>query len=78
MAVIRRLLTHLLKREMISMCEKWKMNKSDRPEGVRLPSVRPGMVTNTKEDLKSSTDIYGSYTGVPLDGGKPVQDVDDL
>ena len=27
---------------------------------------------------KSKEDPLGSYTGVPMDGGKPVQDVDDL
>ena len=43
-----------------------------------MPSVRPGMITNTKEDFKSETDVYGSYTGVPLDGGQPIQDADDL
>jgi hypothetical protein len=29
-------------------------------------------------DDKIKSDIDGSYTGVPLDGGKPVQDADDL
>lgn len=56
----------------------WLRRKKDRPEGKRLPSVRPGMITNTKEDFKSETDVYGSYTGVPLDGGQPIQDADDL
>lgn len=27
---------------------------------------------------KSKEDPFGSYTGVPIDGGEPVQDVDDL
>ena len=27
---------------------------------------------------RSSYDPNGSYTGVPADGGKPVQDADDL
>ena len=27
---------------------------------------------------KSETDVLGSYTGVPADGGQPVQDADDL
>ena len=60
------------------MFDKWKKKKSDHPEGGRLPSVRAGLVTNAKEDLKSTPDIYGSYTGVPLDGGQPIQDADDL
>ena len=29
-------------------------------------------------DEKILSDVDGSYTGVPLDGGEPVQDVDDL
>lgn len=60
------------------MFDKWKRKQSDRAEGERLPMIRPGMVTNTKEELKSATDVNGSYTGVPLDGGRPVQDADDL
>ncbi len=28
--------------------------------------------------FKDSFDPNGSYTGTPVDGGKPVQDVDDL
>lgn len=29
-------------------------------------------------DESIQSDINGSYTGVPLDGGEPVQDADDL
>ena len=29
-------------------------------------------------DFKSHTDIEGSWTGTPYDGGKPIQDADDL
>lgn len=28
--------------------------------------------------LESDEDVEGSYTGVPKDGGQPVQDADDL
>lgn len=28
--------------------------------------------------FKDSFDPNGSYTGTPVDGGKPIQDVDDL
>ena len=27
---------------------------------------------------ESNSDVLGSYTGTPKDGGKPVQDADDL
>ena len=63
---------------MTSMFDQWKRKRADRAEGGRLPIIRPGLITNAKEDLKSATDINGSYTGVPLDGGRPVQDADDL
>lgn len=39
-------------------------------EGESRQPGKPGAV--------SSTDPQGSYTGVPRDGGKPVQDADDL
>lgn len=29
-------------------------------------------------DKSIQSDVNGSYTGVPLDGGEPVQDADDL
>ena len=29
-------------------------------------------------DFKSHTDVQGSWTGTPYDGGEPVQDADDL
>lgn len=32
----------------------------------------------SKKRFASSFDVNGSYTGVPLDGSKPTQDVDDL
>ena len=31
-----------------------------------------------KKKNKIYSDINGSYTGKPLDGGKPIQDADDL
>lgn len=31
---------------------------------------------NLDKNIKS--DVNGSYTGVPLDGGEPIQDADDL
>ena len=30
------------------------------------------------EVFKSHTDVQGSWTGTPYDGGEPVQDADDL
>ncbi|MDD4124944.1 MAG: hypothetical protein PHW77_04370 [Eubacteriales bacterium] len=33
---------------------------------------------NETDSLFNDTDPQGSYTGVPRDGGKPIQDADDL
>lgn len=33
---------------------------------------------NTAPAFESDSDVLGSYTGTPKDGGKPVQDADDL
>ena len=44
------------------------------------PAFKKGKSTKNTEltDFKSHTDIEGSWTGTPYDGGKPVQDADDL
>lgn len=34
--------------------------------------------TPTPKETVSNFDPNGSYTGTPVDGGRPVQDVDDL
>lgn len=54
------------------------------PETLPLPK-KPGVVEpiiaagEMKEHpMGSPTDPLGSYTGVPADGGVPVQDADDL
>ena len=35
-------------------------------------------VKKKKGEMRSRYDVNGSYTGTPSDGGKPVQDADDL
>lgn len=59
-------------------------NQPKQPEKTPLPK-RPGIVEpiiaagEMSEPPKASpTDPLGSYTGVPADGGVPVQDADDL
>ena len=32
----------------------------------------------TDKELRSQYDVNGSYTGTAADGGKPIQDADDL
>ena len=54
------------------------------PEQMPLPK-KPGVVEPiiaagemVAPQQRSATDPLGSYTGVPADGGVPVQDADDL
>lgn len=57
-----------------------KKNRKKQPnnQGAEfLPTIRPGMPIGEIMP-PSSTDVLGSYTGVPEDGGVPVQDADDL
>ena len=37
-----------------------------------------GYVENYASNMYSSTDIFGSYTGITEDGSMPIQDADDL
>lgn len=51
------------------------------PEPTGDPPLEPvifGEPTNTVSSPVDNTDPLGSYTGIPIDGGQPVQDVDDL
>ena len=45
-----------------------------------IPAFKKEKSTKNTEltDFKSHTDIEGSWTGTPYDGGKPIQDADDL
>lgn len=48
---------------------------------IKNPSIRSSDLANpldTATDGSVTSDVDGSYTGHPLDGGKPVQDADDL
>ncbi len=38
----------------------------------------PARVLQEMAKENQSTDVLGSYTGTPADGGQPVQDADDL
>ncbi len=53
-----------------------KDNKNEKTKA----QIRAENVINTTPSLDGEilSDIAGSYTGVPLDGGDPVQDADDL
>ena len=54
----------------------------EHPTGMAAASMQSlapnldGMIVYS--DFESITDPNGSYTGKPLDGGRPVQDADDL
>ena len=51
-----------------------------RREGLRPFGQQQVLQVTRKrgKNIRSSFDPNGSYTGVPADGGKPVQDADDL
>lgn len=42
-----------------------------KPKAKKKPLLQP-------EETPANYDVLGSYTGVPADGGYPVQDADDL
>lgn len=44
-------------------------------EGVQVKGKARGKKAKV---MRSPYDVNGSYTGTPVDGGKPVQDADDL
>lgn len=51
-------------------------NKSNNKNAANQSELRKPLDTAT--DSAVASDIDGSYTGHPLDGGVPVQDADDL
>ena len=50
--------------------------KPERAARSRTLAQAAGADGNSREKIHS--DVQGSYTGVPEDGGRPVQDADDL
>ena len=48
------------------------------PNLIPEPTGDPPLEPVIFDDGVNCTDPNGSYTGRPLDGGQPVQDVDDL
>ncbi len=46
--------------------------------GCRKKQKNPAHVMQEMGREEQSTDVLGSYTGTPADGGEPVQDADDL
>lgn len=44
----------------------------------RKPTEKALEVTESADTKDIVSDVNGSYTGCPEDGGEPVQDVDDL
>lgn len=61
------------------------MNETGKPtagrrkaSGKAVPKSNPARVLQEMAHEPQSTDVLGSYTGTPADGGKPQQDADDL
>ena len=50
------------------------------PEKPKIAPVDPVIAAEQMAQQEDNivTDVLGSYTGVPVDGGKPQQDADDL
>ena len=45
---------------------------------ARLERLRRKLAVLARLSRRHKSDVDGSYTGTPRDGGKPVQDADDL
>ena len=61
------------------------MNETGKPTaghrkapGKTVSKSNPARVLQEMANEPQSTDVLGSYTGTPADGGKPQQDADDL
>lgn len=46
--------------------------------GIVEPIIAAGEMTCPPKSSGITSDVDGSYTGRPVDGGRPVQDADDL
>ena len=46
------------------------------PRATKVAKQLPQTGKREKDNILS--DVLGSYTGTPIDGGEPVQDADDL
>ena len=55
-----------------------KFGKDERKELFGCEVVQVKDKARRKRAMRSPYDVNGSYTGTPADGGKPVQDADDL
>lgn len=55
------------------------LSEFDAEFGV-IPAIKKKKTDDGRKltDFKSHTDITGSWTGTPYDGGEPIQDADDL
>ncbi len=51
-------------------------NNSDKKSSVSSSELMKPLDTATESSVTS--DVDGSYTGHPIDGGEPIQDADDL
>ena len=53
---------------------------NNKKDNKNIPDSKVNEVIDAYKNLDESiqSDVYGSYTGVPLDGGRPIQDADDL
>ncbi len=52
--------------------------KKERKNEIDYTSAENAVPGTPLINTEILSDVFGSYTGVPLDGGEPVQDADDL
>lgn len=54
------------------------MNNKNMNNNKNKKEILEAPLSHQLTDEKIYSDVNGSYTGMPLDGGEPVQDADDL
>ena len=69
---------HTMKKQELPLQKAPAEKNGKKPCGCRKPQKNPAHVMQEMGREEQSTDVLGSYTGTPADGGEPVQDADDL
>lgn len=52
--------------------------KTDKPPLVQPIVAESSVILQHQCQTEIPSDVDGSYTGTPIDGGQPIQDADDL
>lgn len=57
---------------------KLKDRDQEKEKSTRSEAIRLRLAPLRRQARRDNSDVLGSYTGTPKDGGEPVQDADDL